>query len=63
MNEIITVAVDAVGGDHGAPVVLDGVAQALTEDQDLQVILCGPADVVVPFARRRIPLSWSAVAW
>lgn len=50
MSEMITIAVDALGGDHGAPVVLDGVAQALAEDQHLQVIVCGPADVVVPFA-------------
>ena len=51
MNEMITIAVDALGGDHGAPVVLDGVAQALAADPNLQVIVCGPADVVVPFAK------------
>lgn len=50
MSELITVAVDALGGDYGAPVVLKGVDQALKEDQNLQVIVCGPEDVVVPFA-------------
>ncbi len=51
MAERITVAVDAVGGDHGAPVVLEGVAAALAEDADLEIIVCGPADVVEPFAQ------------
>lgn len=50
MSEMITIAVDAIGGDFGAPVVLDGVEQALKEDPNLQVIVCGPADAVVPFA-------------
>lgn len=50
MSELITIAVDAIGGDHGAPVVLDGVDQALKEDPNLQVIVCGPEEVVVPFA-------------
>ena len=51
MSEMITIAVDAIGGDFGAPVVLEGVAQALAEDQNLQVIVCGPEDAVVPFAK------------
>lgn len=51
MSEFVTVAVDALGGDHGAPVVLDGIAQALAADEDLQVIACGPAEVVEPFAQ------------
>lgn len=50
MAEKVTISVDALGGDNAPDVVLDGVAQALAEDQDLSVILCGPADVVEPFA-------------
>ena len=51
LNEMITIAVDALGGDHGAPVVLDGVAQALAEDPNLQIIVCGSEEAVVPFAQ------------
>ena len=50
MAEKVTISVDALGGDHAPDVVLEGVAQALAEDLDLSVILCGPADVVEPFA-------------
>lgn len=50
MTEPIAIAVDALGGDFGPSVVLPGVAAALGEDPDLRVLLCGPEDVVVPFA-------------
>lgn len=52
MSEPITIAVDAIGGDVGPSAVLPGVAAALAEEADLQVLLCGPEDVVVPFAQR-----------
>lgn len=50
MAETATIVVDAMGGDNAPGVVLEGVAQALVEDKDLQVILCGPADIVGPFS-------------
>ncbi|WP_058985482.1 phosphate acyltransferase PlsX [Hugonella massiliensis] len=50
MSETVTIAVDAIGGDAGASVVLPGVEAALAADTDLAVLLCGPADVVEPFA-------------
>lgn len=50
MPEKVTIAVDALGGDNAPGVVLEGVEQALAADQDLTVILCGPDDVVSPFA-------------
>lgn len=50
MGERVTIAVDALGGDFGPSVVLPGVAAALEEDRGLQVLLCGPEGVVVPFA-------------
>lgn len=50
MAEQVTLTVDAMGGDNAPEVVLDGTAQALAADADLHVILCGPADVVEPFA-------------
>lgn len=50
MAENVIITVDAMGGDNGPEVVLDGTAQALTADPNLEVILCGPAEVVEPFA-------------
>lgn len=46
----VTISVDALGGDNAPGVVLDGVEAALARDGALSVILCGPADVVEPFA-------------
>lgn len=51
MADKVTISVDALGGDNAPGVVLDGVAAALAEDADLNVILCGPADVVEAFAQ------------
>ena len=50
MADKVTIAVDAVGGDAGPEVVLAGAARALADDPDLTLVLCGPADVVEPFA-------------
>lgn len=50
MAEKITITVDAMGGDNAPAVVLEGVRDALVADPDLTVILCGPAEVVEPFA-------------
>ncbi|HAM14330.1 MAG TPA: phosphate acyltransferase PlsX [Eggerthellaceae bacterium] len=50
MADKVTISVDALGGDNAPGVVLEGVAAALAEDADLSVVLCGPAQVVEPFA-------------
>lgn len=50
MPDKVTITVDAMGGDNAPAVVLEGVADALSTDSDLTVILCGPAEVVEPFA-------------
>lgn len=49
-SDIVTVAVDAMGGDAAPDVVLEGVAMALDADAQLNVILVGPQEVVEPFA-------------
>ena len=46
---MVRVCVDAMGGDEKPSVVLEGIAQALSQDPDLQVLVCGARDVVVPF--------------
>lgn len=50
MSEPVTIAVDAMGGDNGPQVVLGGTQAALEADANLHVVLCGPAEVVEPFA-------------
>lgn len=50
---IVTVAVDAMGGDHAPAVVVEGVAAALAADPQLIVLLVGPEDVVAPHASER----------
>lgn len=51
MEGQINIAVDALGGDNAPAVVLEGVKAALDEDPSLGVVLCGPAEVVEPFAQ------------
>jgi len=46
---MVTVCVDAMGGESGTDVVLEGITQALEEDQDLEILVVGNEDVVVPF--------------
>jgi glycerol-3-phosphate acyltransferase PlsX len=48
---LVTVAVDAMGGDRAPGVVLSGVAAALESDPGLTVALVGPEEVVAPFAQ------------
>lgn len=49
-DDKVIITVDAMGGDNAPGVVLEGVEQALVADEGLEIILCGPADVVEPFA-------------
>ncbi|MRR12677.1 phosphate acyltransferase PlsX [bacterium] len=46
--EPVTIVVDAMGGDYAPQVVTVGVAQALSDDPTLHVLLVGPAEVVEP---------------
>ena len=45
----VTVAVDAMGGDHGPDVVVRGARDATERDPSLRVLLAGPQTVVAPF--------------
>lgn len=47
-EERVTIAVDAMGGDHAPGVVIEGVKAALAQDAGLHVVLVGPAEVVEP---------------
>lgn len=50
MSQHVVITVDAVGGDLGSEPMLEGSLMALEADPDLELILCGPAEVVEPFA-------------
>ena len=45
-----TICVDVMGADKEPAVLLEGVAQALEDDPELEVLVAGNADVVEPFA-------------
>ena len=45
-----TICVDVMGADKEPAVLLEGVAAALADDADLEVLVAGAADVVEPFA-------------
>jgi phosphate acyltransferase len=49
-SRLVTVAVDAVGGDNSPDQILAGVTMALAADPSLHVLLTGPTDVITPFA-------------
>jgi glycerol-3-phosphate acyltransferase PlsX len=48
LNNSFSIAVDAMGGDHGPSVTVPAVFDALRRDPDLRVVLVGKADVVEP---------------
>lgn len=49
MTDKAILAVDACGGDKAPEVVLEGVKLACASDENIEVLLCGPEDVVIPF--------------
>jgi glycerol-3-phosphate acyltransferase PlsX len=51
----ITIAVDCMGGDHGAAVIVPAVLEFLFEDRDCQVILVGREEVLQPFLAHADP--------
>jgi phosphate acyltransferase len=48
MPQKVRIALDAMGGDHGAAVVISGAALALTRHPDSEFVLFGDAAVVEP---------------
>ncbi len=49
---MVKVCVDAMGGDERPEVVLEGISLALEADPDLEVLVAGNEDVVVPFCAK-----------
>lgn len=46
MNQKLTIALDAMGGDHGPTVVVPAAVQALSETVDLNIILVGDEEIL-----------------
>jgi glycerol-3-phosphate acyltransferase PlsX len=57
MNKDIRIALDAMGGDHGPSVVLDGAAIALERRPDLEFIVYGDQKAVAPLLAARVALA------
>jgi len=49
---MVTICVDAMGGDEEPQVVLQGIGAALAADADLAVLVAGNAEYVEPFAAK-----------
>lgn len=49
----VRIVVDVMGGDEEPRVVLDGIDAALAADPDIEVLACGPAEIVGPFCESR----------
>lgn len=61
---MVTVCVDAMGGDESPEVVCEGIARALAADEELCVLVAGNEEVVVPFCdshERALPLVTTEV--
>lgn len=50
MAELVTIAVDVMGGDNAPAAALEGIERALAENPNIRVIACGLPEVVQPFA-------------
>ena len=52
MSAVVTLAVDAMGGDHGLPVTVPAVARVLASHPDLHVILVGDPAAMTPVIKK-----------
>jgi len=57
MPQKVRIALDAMGGDHGASVVVPGAAAALARHPDTEFILFGDAGVIAPLLAQHAKLS------
>ena len=46
MSEFITVAIDGMGGDNGAPEMVKGAVNAVNDHDGVKVIICGDEDTI-----------------
>jgi phosphate acyltransferase len=56
----ITIALDAMGGDHGVEVVIPGAAEALIRNPDLRFLLVGKRELIAPVLAKHPALAAKA---
>jgi glycerol-3-phosphate acyltransferase PlsX len=56
MPENVRIALDAMGGDHGAPVVVAGAAISLERHPDTEYVIVGSRPVLEPLLAQRLAL-------
>lgn len=61
MSALLTIAVDAMGGDHGPRVIVPAVIEVLKEQHDLHIILVGLSEQIEPLLRPLDPSCSSRV--
>ncbi len=57
MTASVTVALDAMGGDHGPPVIVAGAALSLSRHPDLRFLFVGKEDEIAPLLAARPALA------
>ena len=57
MSKSVTIAIDAMGGDHGPPVLVEGAALALARHADLAFIFFGRESEIAPLIAARPALA------
>ena len=56
MTATCTIAIDAMSGDAGAPVILDAVASVVAKSNDINLLLVGdPTELQTPLERKSLP--------
>src|SRR6202171_5469973 len=60
MPQKVRIALDAMGGDHGAPIVVAGAAISLERHPDTEFILVGDRTIVAPLGATHAALSASS---
>ena len=56
-NRKITIALDAMGGDHGASIILDGALKALIRHGEIHYLIFGKEDTIGPLLASRPQIS------
>src|SRR5208282_290304 len=60
MPQKVRIALDAMGGDHGAPISVAGAAISLERHPDTEFVLVGDRSVVAPLVAKHPGLSASS---
>ena len=54
-HQRLSIAVDAMGGDHGPSVTVPAVLEILAEQQDVHIVLVGQEELLAPLVEKHLP--------